>query len=171
MAATISNIGWYTSVIIIISRGQNRYQSRFSELIPKNSLNGEEIIAEVDPVIAKTVKILAIWRLEDMPHLVLSFSNIYPSNLIIWPASSIPILSWASFVAAPICGVKDILGFINIFISGFGSFSKVSNAAKATFQALSQLRDPKLVKQQRMMIAQGNKVDNSSDTLSDDDNS
>ena len=60
MAATISNIGWYTSVIIIIYRGQNRYQSRFSELIPKNSLNGEEIIAEVDPVIAKTVKILAI---------------------------------------------------------------------------------------------------------------
>ena len=60
MAATISNIGWYTSVIIIISRGKNRYQSRFSELIPKNSLNGEEIIAEVDPVIAKTMKILAI---------------------------------------------------------------------------------------------------------------
>ena len=60
MAATISNIGWYTSVIIIISRGQNRYQSRFSELIPKNSLNGEEIIAEVDPVIANTMKILAI---------------------------------------------------------------------------------------------------------------
>ena len=60
MAATISNIGWYTSVIIIISRGKNRYQSRFSELIPRNSLNGEEITAEVDPVIAKTVKILAI---------------------------------------------------------------------------------------------------------------
>ena len=60
IAATISNIGWYTIVTIIISRGQNRNQSRFSELIPRNSLNGEEIIVEVDPVIAKTMKILAI---------------------------------------------------------------------------------------------------------------
>ena len=60
MAATISNIGWYTIFTIIISRVQNRNQSRFSELIPKNSLNGEEIIAEVDPVIPKTIKILAI---------------------------------------------------------------------------------------------------------------
>ncbi|MQG18456.1 MAG: 30S ribosomal protein S5 [SAR202 cluster bacterium] len=41
------------------------------------------------------------------------------------------------------------------------------NAAKATFLALSQLRDPKAVKQQRMMLAQSNKGDKSHDETSE----
>ena len=68
--------------------------------------------------------------------------------------------------------VLELAGIKDITTKARKSTNPV-NAAKATFQALSQLRDPKLVKQQRMMLAQShNKVDNSSDTLSSDsDNS
>ncbi|MBK15503.1 MAG: 30S ribosomal protein S5 [Chloroflexi bacterium] len=66
--------------------------------------------------------------------------------------------------------VLELAGIKDILTKARKSTNPV-NAAKATFQALSQLRDPKLVKQQRMMIARGNQVDNSSNTLSDDDNS
>ena len=47
-------------------------------------------------------------------------------------ANSVPILSCASSVAAPICGVNEIFGCINIWISGVGSFSKTSKPANKT---------------------------------------
>ena len=37
------------------------------------SVNGPEIYALVDPVIAKTIKIIIIWKLDVIPHLSLSF--------------------------------------------------------------------------------------------------
>ena len=51
------------------------------------------------------------------------------NKLIICSANSVPILSCASNVAAPICGVNESLPFIKICIAGEGSFSKVSMAA------------------------------------------
>jgi len=69
-----------------------------------------------------------------MPHFSFNFwSMCYFKILEIWSANSFPILSWASFVAAPMWGVNEILGCINSLISGFGSFSKVSKPAKETF--------------------------------------
>ena len=52
---------------------------------------------------------------------------------MICSASSVPILSCASSVAAPIWGVNEILGCIKIWISGVGSFSKTSKPANNTF--------------------------------------
>jgi len=59
------------------------YHPRFSELIFKTSIRGDEMPAAADPVIAKTIKIFVSWKLEDIPHFVFNFLNIYPSNLII----------------------------------------------------------------------------------------
>ena len=52
---------------------------------------------------------------------------------MICEANSVPILSWASPVAAPMCGVKEIFGCIKMVSSGFGSLSKTSYPAKDTF--------------------------------------
>ena len=66
--------------------------------------------------------------------------------------------------------VLELAGIKDILTKARKSTNPV-NATKATFQALSLLRDPKAVRHQRMMLAQGNKGDNSSDISSHDDNS
>ena len=69
---------------------------------------------------------------------------------MICSANSVPILSCASKVAAPICGVNEIFGCIKILISGVGSFSKTSKPAnntlsssKASTKATSSITPPR----------------------------
>ena len=56
---------------------------------------------------------------------------------MILTASSIPILSWASTVAAPIWGVREIFSLFSISVEGLGSPTKTSSAAKLTLLELS----------------------------------
>ena len=46
----------------------------------KYSVKGPDIRALVDPVIAKTIKIMTIWKLEVIPHLSFSFFIILRSH-------------------------------------------------------------------------------------------
>ena len=61
---------------------------------------------------------------------------------MIWSASSNPILSCASLVAAPMWGVNDIFEFIKVFIDGLGSFSNVSSPANLILpESMKSIKD------------------------------
>ena len=65
---------------------------------------------------------------------------------MIWSASSSPILSCASFVAAPIWGLNDIFEFIKVLIDGLGSFSNVSSPANLIFpESIKSIRDSSFI--------------------------
>ena len=95
-----------------------------------------------------------------IPHEVIS--RYRSSEVMLKPASE----GTGIVAGGSVRAVLELAGIKDITTKARKSTNPV-NAAKATFQALSQLRDPKLVKQQRMMLAQSNnKIDNSSDTSS-----
>jgi hypothetical protein len=80
---------WYSGNIRISRIGVKK-NPKSSLVIPSQMQTGFETIAEAEPVIAKTIKIMVSWKLDSTPHRCFNFS--------IWIVLSVTKLSFLNKV-------------------------------------------------------------------------